>query len=137
MLQDRLLPNGGCNYGNTVVFGQTLRAHVQPTGMCLLALAGQSDSAPRVARSIDYLQRELTARTATASLCYGLLGLAAWQRAVPQADEWLSAAAKRAIARDPSSYKLALVALAALGSNCPLIPGANAAQPSSSQTARP
>lgn len=123
MLVDRLLPSGGCNYGNTVVFGQELRAHLQPTGMCLWALAGRNDVAPRVAATIAYLERELTAATPTASLCYSLLGLAAWQRVPAQADEWLAAAAGRTLSRDPSSYKLALLALAALGADCPLIPG--------------
>jgi hypothetical protein len=127
MLQDRLLPSGGCNYGNTIVFGQELRAHLQPTGMCLLALAGRSEVTAHVEPSIGYLQRELTARTATASLSYGLLGLAAWQRAERGADEWLAAAAARALKRDASTYKLALLALASMGPACPLIPGASQA----------
>jgi hypothetical protein len=133
LLQDRLLPSGGCNYGNTVVFGQELRAQLQPSGMCLLALAPGSGAEPRVGRTIEYVQRELTARTATASLCYALLGLAAWQRAMPRADAWLSASAGRAIARDAACYKLALLALAALGPDCPLIPRPSAARPTSSQ----
>lgn len=124
MLQDRLLPSGGCNYGNTVVFGQELRAHVQPTGMCLLALAGRSDLAVHVEPSIRYLQRELNERTAAASLSYGLLGLAAWQRALRASDEWLAAAAERTLKRDVSIYKLALLTLAAMGPACPLVPGA-------------
>ena len=32
LLLDRLLPSGGCNYGNTTVLGQMLRPHVQPSG---------------------------------------------------------------------------------------------------------
>ncbi|MDX1963195.1 MAG: hypothetical protein SFX18_08575 [Pirellulales bacterium] len=43
VLFDRILPAGGCNYGNTVVLGQELRAHVQPTGLLLLALAHEAD----------------------------------------------------------------------------------------------
>ncbi len=41
LLVDRLLRSGGCNYGNTIIFGQQLRPHLQPTGLTLLALAGE------------------------------------------------------------------------------------------------
>ncbi len=121
LLIDRILADGGCNYGNTVVFGQQLRAHVQPTGLCLMALGDVDDPSGRIARSIEYLQRELSAETPTLSLCYGLLGLAA-QGAIPtKRDEWLAAAAHRTLARDPASHKLALLALASQGPSCPLI----------------
>jgi hypothetical protein len=127
MLHDRLLPSGGCNYGNTVVFGQELRAHMQPTGMCLLALSGCSDRTPRIEASIGYLQCELSERTTTDSLCYALMGLAAWQRVPAGADQWLSKAAERVLGRDAASYKLALLTLAAMGRQCPLIPRSRAA----------
>ncbi len=129
LLVNRLLKSGGCNYGNTVVFGQALRPHVQPTGICLLALAGEADTTARIGRSVDYLDRELSETTATASLCYGLLGLAA-QGAFPErADDFLQAAAQRTLARDASSYKMALLALAAQGPECPLIARAGAFDP--------
>jgi hypothetical protein len=121
LLNNRLIESGGCNYGNTVVFGQTLRPHVQPTGICLLALAGEADSTGRIARSVDYLDRELSQGTATASLCYGLLGLAAQGAFPKRANDYLRAAASRTQARDASSYKLALLALAAQGPESPLI----------------
>ncbi len=44
LLIDRLLPSGGCNYGNTVVLGQELLPHVQPTSLVLWALAGENTS---------------------------------------------------------------------------------------------
>ncbi len=122
LLHDRLLPNGGCNYGNTVVFGQQLRAHIQPTGMCLLALSGCSERTPRIEASVGYLQREVGERTTTDSLCYALMGLAAWQRVPAGADQWLSRAGQRVLNRDAAGYKLALLALAAMGRQCPLIP---------------
>ena len=121
LLADRLLPEGGCNYGNTAVLGQMLRPHLQPTGLCLTALAGAIETTPRIANSIEYLVRELSARTATASLCYGLIGLAAQKRFPAQAEHWLKAAAGRTLARERSGYKLALLALASLGEDCPLI----------------
>jgi len=122
LLENRLLETGGCNYGNTIVFGQVLRPHVEPTGLTLLALGGELDSKGRIAKSIEYLQRELSSQTTTASLCYGLLGLAAQDRWPADAREWLAVAGRRTLARDPSGYKLALLALAWLGPSCPLIP---------------
>lgn len=121
LLVDRLLETGGCNYGNTIVFGQALRPHIQPTGITLLALAGEDDTTGRIGRSIDFLNSALSDETPTVSLCYGLLGLAANDAYPTQADGYLRAAAGRTLARDASSYKLALLALAALGPQCPLI----------------
>jgi hypothetical protein len=122
MLHDRLLPGGGCNYGNTIVFGQELRAHLEPTGLALLALAGERDPSGRTEKSIEYLERELTAQTTSVSLSYALMGLAAHDRLPREADGWLAAAARRTLARDPAPYKLALLALAARGASCPLVP---------------
>jgi hypothetical protein len=120
LLQDRLLASGGCNYGNTIMFGQELRPHLQPTGLCLLALAGET-ATPRVAKAIEYLQRELSPQTATASLCHGLMGLAAQNCLPSRANDFLAAAALRTLTRDPSGYRLALLALVSLGQDCPLI----------------
>jgi hypothetical protein len=113
LLVDRLLPNGGCNYGNTFVLGQSLLAHVQPTGIAMMALAGEGYADSRVERSLDYLERELRAETATASLCYALLGLAAHGRMPPKRDEWLQHASARVVQQDASPYRLALISLAA------------------------
>lgn len=113
LLVDRQLPSGGCNYGNTTVLGQTLFAHVAPTGVAMMALAGEGYDDPRTERSVAYLQRELSAETATASLCYGLLGLAAHDRAPAIREKWLQSAYSRVLRQGGSPYKLALVALAA------------------------
>jgi hypothetical protein len=122
LLVDRLLRSGGCNYGNTVVFGQELRSHVEPTGLSLVALRGQADSDGRIGKSIDYLQGALSQDTTTISLSYGLLGLAAHDAWPQDGHDWLRAAARRTLARDRGGYKLALLALAWLGTDCPLIP---------------
>jgi hypothetical protein len=129
LLVNRLLESGGCNYGNTIVFGQALRPHVQPSGIALVALAAEDDPTGRIARTVDYLRDELSERTATASLCYGLLGLAARGAFPKQADHWLQAAAGRTLARDPAPYKLALLALATLGAECPLIARVRSLEP--------
>ena len=127
LLHDRMLPHGGCNYGNTIVFGQELRPHVEPTGLSLLALAGWHAPDDRVQKSIEYLQRELSARSTTASLCYGLLGLAAQDQRPVDADAWLDAASQRTLARDAAPYKLALLTLARLGTAAPLLPASQQA----------
>jgi hypothetical protein len=113
LLVDRLLPNGGANYGNTIVLGQPLLPHIQPTGLALLALAGESCADPRIEQSLAYLERELTHDTPAASLGYAVLGLTSHGRRPPEADEWLCAAFQREMRRGPSPYKLALIALAA------------------------
>ena len=56
LLVDRLLPTGGCNYGNTTVLGQQLRPHLAPTGLVLLSLAGEQINDSRIAKSLAYLQ---------------------------------------------------------------------------------
>lgn len=120
LLIDRLLPAGGCNYGNTVVMDQVLRPHLQPTGLAMLALAGEPDRDGRIAKSLAYLSRDLSAKTPAASLAYSLMGLAANDRMPGAASTWLEAAYRRTIARDAAPYRLALIALAAMGPNCPL-----------------
>jgi len=113
LIVDRLLPAGGCNYGNTIVLGQELLPHVQPTGLAMLALAGETSTDPRVQKSLNYLEQQLSEGTSTTSLCYGLLGLAAHARHPKRAASWLEDAAKRLEQLGPSSYKRALLSLAA------------------------
>jgi hypothetical protein len=121
LLVDRLLPTGGCNYGNTFVLGQKLLPHVQPTGICLLAIAGEEVADPRIARSINYLHQSLSETMAVTSLCYGLLGLIAHGERPKQAEAWLAGAYERECRRGRSSYKLALLALAAMEADSPFV----------------
>lgn len=111
ILVDRLMPGGGCNYGNTKVLGQPLLPHIQPTGIVLWALAGHSTSDPRIARSCEYLRRELDSPTGCASLAYALIGLAAWDRTPANAQSLIAEALARP-QTEKSTYKLALLALA-------------------------
>jgi hypothetical protein len=113
LILDRQLPGGGCNYGNTVVLGQKLRPHVQPSGMALLALAGERDTSGRIAKSISWLRRNIGPETTAASLSWAVLGLKAHDGCPPQADEWLATAA--AASQLPSPHSSALLALAAKG----------------------
>lgn len=115
VLLDRQLPAGGLNYGNTYVLGQFIRPHVEPTGIALLALMNETDTSNRLAKSVSWLRRSIGPETTPLSLGWALLGLRGQDVSVPQADEWLAAAASRVQARDRSPHKLALLALAAKG----------------------
>lgn len=115
LLLDRQLPAGGCNYGNTTVLGQALRPHIQPTGVALLSLAGEADNGNRVAKSIAWLRRTLSAKVTPVSLAWGLLGLAAHQVNLSSSNGWLTAACQRVERHDRSPHKLALLLLAAAG----------------------
>jgi hypothetical protein len=132
VLVDRQLPGGGLNYGNTFVLGQLIRSHVQPTGIALIALAGASDASGRLSKSIAWLRRNIGPETTPQSLAWALLGLKAQGIVLPEAEEWLAAAAARLSnslpapatshpsteaqsTSPPVTYKLALLALAARG----------------------
>lgn len=121
MLVDRLLPHGGCNYGNTIVLGQELRPHVQPTGLAMLAIAGSANTDTRIGRSLDFLEANLSAATTSASMAYGLIGLAAHGRFPTGGRKWLEAAYNRTTARGGAPYQLALLSLASHAAECPLI----------------
>jgi len=115
VLIDRQLPGGGLNYGNTEVLGQVLRSHVQPTGIALLALAGHNDGHGRLEKTIAWLKRSIGPETTPQSLGWAILGLKAHGVELPQAGEWLAAAAAHVNQHDRSPHKLALLALAAKG----------------------
>lgn len=113
LIVDRLLPSGGANYGNTIVLGQELLPHVQPTGLALWALAGAGVDDPRLERSLAWLERTLGPASTPASLGFGLLGLRAHGRWPLGADDWLASAhAKLAAGRGPALMPLAALAAA-------------------------
>jgi hypothetical protein len=119
LLRDRMLPDGGWNQGNTIVLGNTLRPHIQPTGLALAALHGEDQLRGYVDKSIAYLEKVLSARTATASLCYATLGAAAHGIRLKGSEGHLVAATRRTLQRDGSPYKLALLRLATHGGAWP------------------
>ncbi len=121
LLTDRLLPQGGCNYGNTTIRGRVLRPHVAPTGLALMALSGEKGLSGRVGLSLDYLASRVGEARSVISLCFGLLGLAAHGRTPSDADRCLAAAYEREVGGDVRPFHLALLALASMGSGCPLI----------------
>lgn len=121
LLMDRLLPTGGCNYGNTVVLGRTQRPHLQPTGLAVLALAGEEDPHRRLDRSLDFLATNTTSATASMSLAWSLLGLTAHGRRPPAASQWLQAAAERSRHAGWSSFSSPLLLLADRAETCGLM----------------
>lgn len=122
LLIDRLLPSGGCNYGNTFVLEQVLRPHIQPTGIVMLALAGEQGGDERIAKSLAYLERTVDDKTAAASLSYAVMGLAAHGRSLPNVDALLEASIKKpTFTLGADQPRRALLALAALGDKCPLV----------------
>jgi hypothetical protein len=92
LIVDRLLPDGGANYGNTIVLGQPLVPHVQPTGLAMLALGAEVSNDPRINKSLDYLQSSISRELAAPSLAFACLGLAANGRRDPQVDNILHGA---------------------------------------------
>ncbi|MGH7134690.1 MAG: hypothetical protein ACREHD_03060 [Pirellulales bacterium] len=124
MLLDRLLPEGGSNYGNTTVLGQVLRPHVEPTGLVAAALAGEADASGRLERSLVWLEQVVGKAHGAASLAYAILGLAAHERRPKNADAWLAAAAQQTSSWQKSPLRKALIALAG-AQPCPLHTASN------------
>ena len=85
MVLDRQLPQGGWNYGNTLVFGKELHPMPESTGAALAALAGLTER-DTVMPSLMYLQNQVSRLQTPISLGWSLLGLAAWQLSPPNAD---------------------------------------------------
>ena len=77
MILDRQMPAGGWNYGNTIVFGKTLRPEPESTGLALTAIAGLVEL-PTVALSIAYLKNQYEKFKTPLALSWTLFGLASW-----------------------------------------------------------
>ncbi|HEX3869265.1 MAG TPA: hypothetical protein VHV77_02390, partial [Pirellulales bacterium] len=121
LLIDRLLPEGGANYGNTYVLGQLLRPHLEPTGVVLAALVDEEDDSSRIQKSLDYASAAIGPSTTAVSLAFVLMGLAAHDRTPADAEKWLAGATE--VTRRLVGYqgRLPLIALAAAGDRSPVI----------------
>lgn len=111
LIRDRVLPDGGWNYGNRRVIDNVLSPFPAPTGIALAALAGE----PRdddVDRSIAYLQRALERVRTPLSLAWGLIGLRAHDAVPKSADKWLRECAIDHLSRPAAPYLDALLTLA-------------------------
>jgi hypothetical protein len=112
LLRDRQIATGGWNYGNTAVFGRTLRPQPAPTGLSLLALAACGVKREEVGKSLDDLQESLPGVRAAISLAWGVLGLRAWGRCPTEAEGWLSESALAALSREDAAPRLGLLLIA-------------------------
>lgn len=121
MLVDRLLPLGGCNYGNTFVLGQQLRPHLLPTGCAMLALAHHRDVDRLLQGAQEYLMRAIDLRTPLLSLAAALQGLAAHRHSFARAEKYLATAVHHSRNFRVSPWKLAWALLADLGADSPLV----------------
>lgn len=117
LINDRAIAGEGWNYGNNSVFGTRLRSQPEPTGLALLALrasgGARSPIDRKVADALRYLEGELPAIRAAASLSWGLMGLDAWGRRPRDADRWLEESAARLVDRAEASARLGLLLMAA------------------------
>jgi hypothetical protein len=98
-----------------------LRPQLGPSGLLALALADEIDSSGRLERTLEYLESNLTRRTPPISLGWALLGLAAHGREPDDRFARLESSFENVLAREHSTYKLALLAHAALGRQSPLV----------------
>ena len=112
MIVDRLLPIGGCNYGNTFALGQMLLPHVQPTGVAMQTLANETVSDSRIEKSLDYLQRSINQQTPAVSLAHALMGLAAYRRCPAEAEAWIDYQWNALRPEAAAPYRQALLVLA-------------------------
>jgi len=122
LVLDRAIPDGGWNYGNTSVFGRTLRPQPGPTGLALLALAARGEGAPAVPAALDYLRATLPALRAAVSVGWGVLALRAYHACPIEADAWLAEAFDRCTGRADAALGLALLLLAAREETLGLLP---------------
>jgi len=117
LLLDRQLPQGGWNYGNTMVFGQVLRPMPLSSGIALNALKDQTQG-EAIQPSLTYLKSRVISLNTPRSLGWSLLGLAAWQarpgQARRQIDNCLKSQEKYG-SYDTSSLALLAVALQSPG----------------------
>jgi hypothetical protein len=113
LIVDRLLPDGGANYGNTLVLGQKLVPHPAPTGVALVALAGHASDDSRVLQSLDYLEHTLEPGMTPASLAWAIMGLTAHLRRPDSAEAWIEAALADNRWQPHAANELSLLLLAA------------------------
>lgn len=76
VLRDRACTGGGWNFGNGIVFGQALPAHVPPTAAGVLALQDRS-SDPLVVAALAHLETHASREGSTMALALSILALLA------------------------------------------------------------
>ena len=119
LMLDRALPQGGWNYGNSVMFGNALRPFPAQTGMVLAALAGEQGG-HHIEKALNFLHNELPRVRTPISLGWGIVGARAWHDPLASADAWLAECAERLESAPPNPIYDALLLLADAKA-CPLI----------------
>jgi hypothetical protein len=94
MIMDRQIPGGGWNYGNTFVFGQRLWPMPESTGLALVALQSLVAETEMEA-SLGYLKTHIPSSRTPQALSWGLMGLGAWDQALPASDGLILRALER------------------------------------------
>jgi len=115
MLMNRQLPNGGWNYGNTMVYGRELYPQPETTGLALAALAGEVPNRD-LERSIAYLESRVSRLRTPLSLGWSLIGLHAWGIRPGKTKPWvLECLGRQAGSGAFHTADLSLILLAHLG----------------------
>lgn len=115
MLMNRQLPNGGWNYGNTMVYGRELYPQPEATGLALAALSGEVPSR-ELERSLAYLESRVSRLRTPLSLAWSLIGLGAWGIRPGKAKPWvLECLDRQAKSGAFLTSDLSLILLASLG----------------------
>lgn len=110
MLLDRACPSGGWNAGNGVVYGEPLSAHVDDTAVALLALRAHSQD-EIVARGIRFLENSCPTLSASSSLAWAILALAAQARCVTELRKRLASSPSLTDCKDTSTLAACCLAL--------------------------
>lgn len=113
LLVDRLLPSGGANYGNTVVFDQELLEHPHSSGVVAWALAGEPVDDSRLEKTIQRLKLVAERPTGAASLAWAARGLAAHHQADAAIAEQVAHKLTQSVDKKAGLHKVALLTLAA------------------------
>jgi hypothetical protein len=74
MLRDRACPGGGWNAGNSVVFGNALKPHIDATSIALLGLAESGEQSP-AHEGLNWLRRNCGECSSAYSLAWSALAL--------------------------------------------------------------
>ncbi len=122
LLSDRAIPKGGWNYGNSRMFGNTLRPFPAQTGIALAALAGEP-----MTESIDaglaFLSIELERIRTPMSFSWGVIGMTAWGKRSNAVTSGLEECALRLEKTSPRPALDSLLLLAD-AKDCPLVSNA-------------
>jgi hypothetical protein len=113
LILDRAIAGGGWNYGNRRIFGKELRPQPATTGLGLMGLADIKGNNDIIDQACSYLANVMTTIRSPMSLCWGLLGLTAWNRRPECCENWVQEGFDRVQRTGCSTTELAYLMLAA------------------------